>query len=168
MFCLKTIWYRRHGYDPDVRAVDGIDNVGPPSDTVCDGCAKGKHKRGSFPPSAKRATEPLELIHTDLVGPMETSIGGYSYFAGFIDDYSGFGVQWPLKKKSDTLAAFNEFKAWAETQTGRKLKRFFTAAHYKVYDQYLDALTQFDEGAMKRFWEQHRRDIFKKGLCVHY
>ena len=49
-------------------------------------------------------------------------------------------------------------------ETGYRLKHQFTAAHYKVYDQYFDALTQFDEGAMKRFWAQHRRDIFKNGL----
>ena len=42
----------------------------------------------------------------------------------------------------------------------------FTAAQYRIYDQYLEAIKQYDKGAMRRFWEQHRRDIFKKGLYV--
>lgn len=42
----------------------------------------------------------------------------------------------------------------------------FTAAQYRIYDQYLEAIKQYDKGAMRRFWEQHRRNIFKKGLYV--
>jgi hypothetical protein len=40
--------------------------------TSCKGCALGKMHDCSYPPSGKRATCPLSLIHTDLVGPMPT------------------------------------------------------------------------------------------------
>ena len=69
--------------------VRGVDSVDSPEneDEPCEGCAWGKSTRLPFPPSEKRATEPLELVHTDLDGPMRTqAIGGYKYFAGFIDD----------------------------------------------------------------------------------
>ena len=36
--------------------------------------------------------EVLDLVHTDLCGPMSTSArGGYEYFINFIDDYSRYG-----------------------------------------------------------------------------
>ncbi|TFK88825.1 hypothetical protein K466DRAFT_54593 [Polyporus arcularius HHB13444] len=52
-------------------------------------------------------------------------------------------------------------KCW---DSGRMVGEDFTGAQYRVYDQYLDALEQFDKGPLRRFWTQHRRDIFKKGL----
>ncbi|CDO74894.1 hypothetical protein BN946_scf184988.g1, partial [Trametes cinnabarina] len=61
--------------------------------------------------------------HAD--GPMRTaSVGsGFLYFASFIDDFSGLGIAYFLKRKSDSMKAFDNFKAWAETQTGKKIKR---------------------------------------------
>ena len=39
--------------------------------TFCEGCVCGKQSRASFPVNkAWRASECLELIHADLVGPM--------------------------------------------------------------------------------------------------
>ncbi|KMQ81673.1 retrovirus-related pol polyprotein, partial [Lasius niger] len=60
-----------------------------PSEEPCEICVKGKHRRDLFPRSSKRASAPLDLIHTELCGPMERkSIGGSSYFMTMIDDYS--------------------------------------------------------------------------------
>jgi hypothetical protein len=43
----------------------------------CESCILGKHKRTSFPQSSTQAKQHLELVHTDLCGPMEIeSIGG--------------------------------------------------------------------------------------------
>lgn len=47
-----------------------------------------KYKSGSFLTSFSREKEPLELVHTDLCGLMQTqSIGGSLYCLTFIDDY---------------------------------------------------------------------------------
>lgn len=48
---------------------------------VCEGCVKGKHHREKFDQGeAWRAKHPLELVHTDLCGPMQAeSIGGNRY-----------------------------------------------------------------------------------------
>ncbi|CAN6552218.1 unnamed protein product [Malus baccata var. baccata] len=44
------------------------------SETVCQSCALGKNHREPFPKeSIWRAKEPLELIHSDVCGPMQTS-----------------------------------------------------------------------------------------------
>ena len=56
----------------------------------CEHCLAGKQNRVSFksyPPSRK--TELLELVHSDLCGPMKTkTLGGTLYFVTFIDDCS--------------------------------------------------------------------------------
>ncbi len=50
------------------------------------------------------------------------AIGGWKYFAGFIDDYSGLACAYFLKHKSDTIQVFKDYKVWAENQTGKKIK----------------------------------------------
>ena len=61
-----------------------------PSSLTCEGCLEGKQQRHSFPQGgATRATKLLELVHTDVCGPMKTmSMGGARFFLTFIDDYS--------------------------------------------------------------------------------
>jgi hypothetical protein len=51
----------------------------------CESCILGKHKRTNFPQSSNQAKQHLELVHTELCGPMQTeSIGGSFYFLTFI------------------------------------------------------------------------------------
>ena len=88
----------------------------------CDGCEFGKSKRGAFPPSESRTSNPLDLIHMDLVEYPVNSLDGYRYTLTTLDDHSSFGLMWFLKHKSDALAAFKQFVAWAERQSERKLK----------------------------------------------
>jgi hypothetical protein len=77
----------------------------------CESCILGKHKRTSFPQSSTQAKQHLELVHTDLCGPMQTeSIGGSFYFLTFIDDFSRKIWIYFLRHKSKTFAKFNEFK----------------------------------------------------------
>ena len=56
----------------------------------CESCIISKHKRNSFPNATTyRAQDLLELVHTNLCGPMQIeSIGGSYYFLTFIDDCS--------------------------------------------------------------------------------
>ncbi|KMQ87962.1 retrovirus-related pol polyprotein from transposon tnt 1-94 [Lasius niger] len=56
---------------------------------ACDICVKGKLSRQPFKHSDKRASVPLEIIHSDLCRPMSTeSLSGAKFFITFIDDYS--------------------------------------------------------------------------------
>lgn len=60
----------------------------------------------------------LQLIHTDLCGPMESSsLGGAKYYVTFIDDYSRKVYVYFMKNKSDTLEKFEEFKNLVENET---------------------------------------------------
>jgi hypothetical protein len=54
----------------------------------CDGCALGKMRRDEFLSNPnKKKRDVLDLVHTDVSGPMQTrSLGGAFYFLLFIDD----------------------------------------------------------------------------------
>lgn len=70
----------------------------------------------------RRASRPLELIHSDVCGPMEeTSIGGSRYFILFIDDYSRRLSIYFLKNKSEALDAFETYKSYVEKHTGYQI-----------------------------------------------
>lgn len=79
--------------------------------------------RYHFTGQARRATQALEIVHSDLCGPMQTaSLGGSRYFLLFIDDYSRMSWIYFLKNKSETFEHFRKFKTFAENQTGKRLK----------------------------------------------
>ena len=62
--------------------------------------------------NSRRGRAPLELVHSDLVGPMKTtSIGGSTYFMTFIDDFSHRTWVYFLKNKSKAFDKFVEFQA---------------------------------------------------------
>nr|GEX82341.1 retrovirus-related Pol polyprotein from transposon TNT 1-94 [Tanacetum cinerariifolium] len=88
------------------------------------GCLFGKHARSLFPKKAtSRAKEPLQLIHTDLCGPITpSSYGKNHYFILFIDDFSRKTLVYFLKEKSHAFEAFMTFKAMVEKEKGLKIK----------------------------------------------
>lgn len=60
---------------------------------------------------ATRASTPLELVHSDLCGPVHTnSLGGDRFFLTFIDDYSRKIWIYFLKHKSEVFGVFKNFK----------------------------------------------------------
>ena len=65
----------------------------------------------------------LELVHSDVCGPMSTQArGGYEYFITFIDDYSRFGYVYLMKQKFETFEKYKQFKAKVENQLGKHIK----------------------------------------------
>ena len=79
---------------------------------ICKVCIKGKQTQTPFPNSERKSKDLLEIIHTDICGPIrDKTIGGSRYFAVFIDDYSRWCVVNFLSNKSDVFAAFKEYAA---------------------------------------------------------
>ena len=68
-------------------------------------------------------TEPLELIHIDICGPITpTTLGGSQYFLLIIDEFSRLTWVSMLQCKSDAFEAFKHFKNLAETEKRMKIK----------------------------------------------
>lgn len=91
---------------------------------ICEPCLAGKLHRTHVPKTAQtRATALLQLVHSDVHGPIRTqSRHGYKYWITFIDDYSRTWFVHPLKKKSDAFDAFKHFVVYAENQLGSCIK----------------------------------------------
>ena len=86
-------------------------------------CAKGV--KTTFPSSDNRSAGALDLIHSNLCGPMSiTSLKGNEYYVTFIDDFSRKTWIYFLKTKEskEVLQKFKEFKALVENEAGRRIK----------------------------------------------
>lgn len=93
----------------------------------CETCAMGKQCRQPFKKSETETKGILDLIHSDMMGPMETlSIGKARYILTFIDDFSRKVFCYFLKNKSDAFERFVELKNFVENQTERKIKALRT------------------------------------------
>ena len=89
---------------------------------VCEGCQYGKAHQLPYEESKFKAKEPLELVHSDVFGPIkQPSIGGMRYMVTFIDDFSRYVWVFFMKEKSDTFSKFKEFKESAEGEVGKKI-----------------------------------------------
>jgi hypothetical protein len=54
----------------------------------CEHCIYGKHNQVRFPSGATREKGILELIHSDVFGPVPVpSLGKSMYYISFIDDF---------------------------------------------------------------------------------
>ncbi|KAH9291809.1 hypothetical protein KI387_043002 [Taxus chinensis] len=154
---LGELWHRRmghihHGALKLLReTVTGVPEVSTEHDDVCKGCVLGKFAKASFPRSDNRSKGVLDLVHSDVCGPMSTkSLRGYVYYVTFIDDFSRKTWIYFLKTKDEVFSHFQEFKALVENSTGRKIKvlRSDNGGEYKGND-FQDLCTR--EG-IKREW----------------
>ena len=68
--------------------------------SICEHCLYGKQTLSPHKGSSSRKSEPLQLVHSDVCGPMLVmSMGGAMYFVTFIDDFSRKVWAYPLKRK---------------------------------------------------------------------
>jgi transposase InsO family protein len=105
------------------KAVTGLPELKVDHEGVCNGCAQGKNIKNPFPKRDNKAEGVLELIHSDVCGPMpSSSISGYVYYVSFIDDYSRKTWVYLLKSKDEVFSKFKEFKALIENLSERKIK----------------------------------------------
>lgn len=92
--------------------------------TFCEVCAQGKLTRIPFPKQlSKKSTAPLDLIHTDVCGPMQTvSPSGMRYVLTFIGDFTRYTVIYLIKQKSEVEIKLKEYVEMVKTKFGRKPK----------------------------------------------
>lgn len=119
--CQHT-WHRRVIRSKGLAA--GLDIKDCGERIVCECCLKGKLARNPFPQIIERKSkQPLDIVHTDLCGPMENPTpSGNKYFMTMIDDYSRFCVLFLLKSKSEAASKIEEYVCWTENIFGRKVR----------------------------------------------
>lgn len=131
----STLWHARLGHIGESKLINLhkpqlYRHVLPklPPLPFCEPCALGKIKRHPFAKvSAYRARQLIELVHTNLCGPIsQPSFGGSNYFMPFIDDKSRMTFTYYLRHKSQAVDMFKQFVLTSERQTGLKLKQIRT------------------------------------------
>nr|GEV43584.1 hypothetical protein [Tanacetum cinerariifolium] len=86
-------------------------------------CLSGKMTRKPFPHRIERGIDLLEIIHTDVFGPLrQVSRQGASYFITFTDDYSHYGYVYLLKHKHEVFETFKVFKNEVKNVLGKTIK----------------------------------------------
>ena len=103
--------------------VDGVlESLDYESLDTCEPCLMGKMTKTPFSGTMERATDLLEIIHTDVCGPMSVDArGGYRYFLTFTDDLSRYGCIYLMKHKSETFEKFKQVQIKFENHRNRKI-----------------------------------------------
>ncbi|QRV96367.1 Pol polyprotein/retrotransposon [Ceratobasidium sp. AG-Ba] len=92
----------------------------------CGSCAVGKGACLPFSASSSSATTPLEVVHSDLCGPLDASVGGSRYVLSFIDGFSRMAWVFILKTKDQVFESFKHWRAYIELSSGHRVKTLRT------------------------------------------
>ncbi|WVZ15253.1 hypothetical protein V8G54_012819 [Vigna mungo] len=125
------LWHKRLGHfhhsalifmkkNNMVRGLPDIEVESP----TCIACQYGKQTRLPFPQNKTwRAIQNLQLIHTDVGGPMSTpSLNGSRYYIIFIDDMTRMCWIYFMKFKYEVADIFWKFKTLVENQSKCKMQ----------------------------------------------
>ncbi|GMF22875.1 unnamed protein product [Phytophthora fragariaefolia] len=116
-------------YEQLLTMADGVPRIpeGVASDDICTGCCMGKMRADDYPRYPEKLVKSarvLDLVHRDVLGPMQTRTpGGCPFGVTFIDDYSRHVTVYFMKAKSEVLSKFKIYKAAMENATGTTIKR---------------------------------------------
>ncbi|SCZ99735.1 BZ3501_MvSof-1269-A2-R1_Chr12-2g03437 [Microbotryum saponariae] len=91
-------------------------------DFSCNACLASKAHRSPFPSSLLHATEPLALVHSDVLSFPEESASNKRYLVTFIDDYLRKVWGYPIGHKSEVLQMFKDWLLEIKNTTGRRVK----------------------------------------------
>lgn len=119
------LWHKRLGHRnyTDIKKLSKL-NVGVPEDLEpvgkCETCEVSKHTQRSFPKSRERkSTVPMEIVHTDLYGPVDKeSLGGSKYSIVFIDEATSWRMGYYINSKGEALSKFKQFVDDVSRQMG--------------------------------------------------
>lgn len=99
---LKSLLKLSTGMDVINKEIDAMNRI-------CDVCQISKQTKLSFGMGRTRATRPLEIIHTDLCGPIDPDTwDGKRYFLTFADDFTNYLMIYLLKTKGEVAGILKE------------------------------------------------------------
>lgn len=91
---------------------------------VCEVCQEAKLTRSSFNSQRTRAERPLQIVHTDVCGPISpVTHDGKAYFMTCIDDYTHFCHTYLMKNKWEVPQLIKEFVTEAEVHFNSKVSK---------------------------------------------
>ena len=131
----SEVWHKRFGHISHKvlqtmvrnKAVEGLGQptVGEPA--PCDVCDMSKQTRSRFPRSDSRATAPLELVHSDTMGPLPVlGLEDEAYVVTALDDFSGYAETILVRAKSSAATALVDLLVRWQRQLGRTISTLRT------------------------------------------
>jgi hypothetical protein len=92
--------------------------------SVCEHCQYAKQTKSVHQNSnSDSSTQPLDLVHIDVCGPMSVrSLGGVVYFVTFIDHATRKVWVYPIKERGDVYSIFRKWLPSIEAKKGIKVK----------------------------------------------
>ncbi|KAL0286037.1 UNVERIFIED_CONTAM: hypothetical protein Sradi_7157700 [Sesamum radiatum] len=158
------IWHARVGHiskdrirrlaDSKNLEIDDLDHL-----PTCEFCLKGKMTKKPFVGQSAIANNLLDLVHTDVCGPLSTPTkGGFSYFITFTDDRSRYGYIYLMWYKSGAFGRFKEYRLEVENQTSRKIEalRSNRCAEY-LSGEFIDYLKKNEILSLSGLLLEHHR-----------
>lgn len=92
----------------------------------CDSCSINKSYKLPFGTNYFKASKTLELVYSDVWGPIQLSNDGYTYYVTFVDFYSRYIWLYLMKNKSDVSTLFPQFRTLVEKYYNTPLVSLFT------------------------------------------
>ena len=154
----SSLWHKRLGHISKRRierlVLDGILDVLDFADfEICTNCIKGK-QTNTRRFGANRATDVLQLMHTDICGPFPiVSWNGQQYFITFIDDFSRYGYLYLIHEKSQSPEVFKSFKIEVKNQLNKRIKNVRSDHGGEYYGKY-DGSGEQRSGPFAKFLEE--------------
>jgi len=177
----RTLWHRRLAH-VGLKALEIFPKVVADAPRMtgkcnCESCIKCKLRRKPFTPNTtSRASDPLQHVHSDICGPLETAIGGGRFMLLFIDDATRHTDEYILKYTSEAPENFKKCKAHREKQSGKQVKRFRTDggheyttkkfAEYRKSEGILKETTTPDTPQCNGVLERAIRTIMERVRCM--
>jgi len=142
--------------------------------TACDICIKAKAKeKFQRKVPALRSTKPLELIHSDLCGPISPqSLSGRRYYILYIDDFCRYTWVCFLhsKSSSELCTVFTDFKNLVELQLKHRITRFRCDNGKREYDNeaFRSILTEYGiTYEPSPPYTQHKNGVSERMIQTH-
>ena len=106
-----------------------------------------------------RSTRRLELVDSDVCGPMQTAtVGGKKYFISFTDDKTRISIVYFMREKSEALLMFREFHDKVTGESGERIGPLRT-----------DNGGEYTSDRLRwRDTRAHRPAICARNRCTHY
>ena len=113
-----ALWHQRLGHNnkADIQALQmqahGIRVTKESKSMTCESCATQKARKVPIPNKwGTRANHKMEVVHTDILGPVEDTTLGYRYAIGFVDSHSRYGTVYIMKTRDEVVEKMKMYVA---------------------------------------------------------
>lgn len=131
------------------KSVEGMDIMDDNATVDCPDCARGKAVHASHPSSSRtKASEVGKIVHADLMGPYDASVGGNRYALLLTDEASNFMTVYTIQSKENVSSKLEEFFATIECDTGNKSRSIWSDCGTEFLNQKVQTLINLEHATL--------------------